>query len=264
MVDTLTNRPKDRPSNSASPRKKFLFDMNIFDEPAEEEIPAEPPPPPPPTFSEAQLEAARADGFEKGRQQGLQESAQSREERLAGLMARIAEDARQLFEAEAAREKLYETEALKLARAIFERLFPLYHSQCGFAELKAVLGDILQRQEGQAEILIEVSAEQKEGVEEHVARIAPAASGKTMFRVEASESLQEGQCRLSWTHGGALYNAHAMAEEIRGILEEALANAPANGHDKESGTPEPVPAHSSYTDQDSTGHDSTDTDKEGP
>lgn len=253
MVDTLLNRTKDTPSNKA-PRKKFMFDMNIFDEPEEEEVQVPPPPPPPPTFSETQMEAARSAGFEKGRQQGLQESAQSREERLAGLIARITEDARHLFEGEAAREKLYEAEAVRLAQAIFEQLFPLYHARHGFDELKAVLTDILQRQEGQAEILIETSPGQKEGVEAHIGSLrSHGAHGKTMFRVSASESLQEGQCRLSWTNGGALYNAPAMAKEIRGILEEALANAPANRHYKEVievETVQPVPAHSSHTEQD--------------
>lgn len=190
-------------------------------------------PPPPPTFSEAQLEAARKAAFEQGRQQGIQESLQSREEKLSGLIASIAGDTQKLFIAESERETLYETEAVKLSLAVFENLFPLYTAQHGFDELKTVLTDILHRQEGQAEILIETAPSQKEGVEEHIAKLPPF-SGKTMFKVAANESLQEGSCKLSWTQGGALYNSKALAEEIRGILEETLAVGALNRHDKDA------------------------------
>lgn len=229
MVNTLLNRPKDTPSNSPA-RQKFLFDKNIFDAPEEEEVPKEPPPPPPPSFSEEELAAARHEAFEQGRKQGLQEERQSREEKLAGLIARVTEDCHKLFAQEFIREKRYEEEAVKLTSAIFKRLFPIYHAHCGFAELKAALDDILARQEGQAEILIETSPEQAEGVKSHLGGISTL-SRKTVFTVSANESLPEGECKLSWTNGGALYNANAMADEIRGILEEALAIAPANGHD---------------------------------
>lgn len=240
MVNTLLNKPKDPQSNKPS-RKKFMFDMNIFDEPEEEEIPEEPPPPPPPSFSEEELEAARHTAFEEGRKQGIQESLQSREEKLALLVARITDDCHKLFAQEMVREKLYEEESVRLARAIFQRLFPLYHAKTGFEEMKAVLDDILARQEGQAEILIEASPSQTEGVESHLAGIT-ALSRKTIFKVSANESLQEGECKLTWTNGGALYNANALAGEIHAILEEALAITSANGHDKEVETDQSTPS----------------------
>lgn len=229
MVDTLTQNKRSPIDRTA--KKKFLFDMNIFDEPEEEEVLAEPPPPPAPTFSEAQLEAAKTKAFEEGRQQGIEESLESREEQLAGIMRMISGDTQKLFIAEEEREKLYEAEAVRLTLAIFERLFPLYTAQHGFDELKSVLNDILHRQEGQAEILIETAPSQCEGVEAHIAKLPPL-SGKTVFKVAGNESLQEGACKLSWTNGGAVYNSAAMAEEIQTILEETLAVAPTNRHDK--------------------------------
>lgn len=206
--------------------------MNIFDEPDEEEIPEEPPPPPPPTFSEDELEAAKAAAFEKGRQQGIQENLQSREEKLANLMERISADVQTLFAAEKAREDVYEAEAVKLTLDIFKHLFPVYHKAHGFEELKTVLQDVLGRQEGQTDILIETSLEQKEGVESYISRVS-SLSGKAAFKVSALESLQDGSCRLSWTNGGALYNSQGLADEIRSILEETLANGPTNSHDKD-------------------------------
>lgn len=244
MVDTLLNKPKNNSPNSSQSRRKFLFDTHIFDEPDVEEIPAEPPPPPPPTFSEHQLEAARKAAFEQGRQQGLQEEKASREQKTSELIAVIIADTQTLFAAEIARGKLYEEEAVKLTQAVFGQLFPLYQAHQGFAELKAVLSDIIARQIDQAEVLIEVAPSQKQEVEAHIHSITRP-GGKAAFSVQGSESLAEGQCKLSWTHGGALYNAPAMAAEIRSLLEETLANNAGNSHDgsgmtdPSSNSPEP-------------------------
>lgn len=241
MVDTLTKQPKPLSPNSSAPRKKFLFDVNIFDEPDEPEVPAEPPPPPPPTFSEAQLEAARNAAFEEGRKKGIEEERASRDEKLAMLMGQISASMQTLFASEQAREKLYEAEAVKLAEAVFAQLFPLYNAQKGFDEMTAVLTDTIQRQEGQAEILVEVAPCQKEGIEAHIKTLTRQ-GGKTAFTVSADESLEEGQCRLSWSHGGALHNAPAMAEQIRAILEETLANNGVNSHDSENSIPQSIPS----------------------
>lgn len=243
MVDTLTNPPRSTTPNKDL-RKKFLFDVNIFDEPAEEIIPETPPPPPPPTFSEKELEAAKSMAFEKGRQQGVQESLQSREHHLVALVDKISQDMSSLFASELGREKRYEAEAIALTLATFEKLFPLYAAHKGFDELKAVMTDILRHQEGQAEILVEIAPSQKEGVAGHIGKIQ-GFSGKTAFQITENESLQEGQCKLSWTHGGALYNSGAIAEEIRRILEEALAVNSTNGHDKggEASSPSNISAN---------------------
>ena len=83
---------------------KFLFETS-FDpeqekaareaEPAAERAAAEAEPPPP-TYSEAELEAARAEGMAAGREAGQQEALQSCEQRAGELLAGVTQQLDQL------------------------------------------------------------------------------------------------------------------------------------------------------------------------
>src|SRR5262249_35772845 len=143
-------------------KQKFFFNVNIFDEPEE------PTEPPPPTFSEDELAAAIKKNFTEGKKEGQKESESSREQHIAKVLEKIATDTRVLFAAEQAREKAYESEAIKLCLATFQKLFPLYNEKTGFEELKQALEQIIRKQEGQKQIVIQVTPDAVEGITQHL------------------------------------------------------------------------------------------------
>jgi flagellar assembly protein FliH len=210
--------------NLQNNKEKFYFNVNIFDE---KEEPSEPPPP---MFSEAELEAARQKSFAEGKQQGLKESAASREQQIAKVLDKLAQDTSVLFAAEATREKTYEYEAVRLCLAVFQKAFPLYQEKFGFDGLKRELETILKRQEGQKLITIFVTPDVADGVNEHLTKLKNAGLD-LHFTVQGDETLTPGASRLSWSDGGAVHNPETLANEIEAVLKDLLAGTAPKVHD---------------------------------
>jgi flagellar assembly protein FliH len=225
MTGGQTDMTKNAPRNKENPGKeKFYFDVNIFDE---KEEPLEPPPP---MFSEAELAAARKKSFDEGRQQGLKESGESRDQEVAKAIEVIAKNMAILFAAENQREKTYEVEAVRLCLSVFQKAFPLYQEKFGLEELQRHLESILKRQEGQKQILIYVTPALADGITASLAKIKEKTPDLN-FSVQGDETLKPGACRLSWADGGAVRNPETLAAEIEGALKELLAGAGTKVHD---------------------------------
>lgn len=212
---------------------KFLFDLNIFDEDFEEEVQEEDVPPPPPTFSEEELEAARREGYERGRKDALEESARSREQYVASQLEEITRKLPALFEAERQRERRYEDEAVIVATLAFRKTFPALNARHGLDEVLAVIRDTLRGLEGRKKIVIEVATDAADGVDE---RLADIASGMALdIEIRGAGDLSDGGCRLRWEDGGAVRDADSIARAIEDRIQTTLSArgtglpAPKNG-----------------------------------
>ncbi|GJL84349.1 MAG: flagellar assembly protein FliH [Micavibrio sp.] len=220
--------------------EKFFFDMNVFDENGMEQRELEENKPPP-SFGIEIVESAREEGFKKGKQTGLAESKASRDQHVAKILEKIAQDTVTLFEAEDDREKIYEMESTRLTLAIFKKLFPLYSEKYGMEELKGVLTSILQKTAGQSEIVIDVHPDYASEVEKHIENISSTGETTTKIAVRGNDSLSAGDCRLSWSDGGGVRNSLEQADKIVAALEEALAAEGGNVHDNTIEDKEPAP-----------------------
>lgn len=204
-------------------RRKFFFDVNIFDEKQEPEEP------PPPMFSEAEIEAARLKALAEGKSDGIRESAESRAEKNAAVLEKISRDFASLFAAEAAREKRYEREAVELCYAVFRKLYPLYEKTAGLSELKKAVENVLRLQEGKSMILVHVAPAAAEEISKHLASLNSA--GIAGFEVRADESVADGACRLAWADGGAVRDSAQIAQRIEETLKDLLAGNGVKAHD---------------------------------
>lgn len=214
---------KDKKTKTGNP-KKFLFDQNCFDEDFEEEVIVEEPPPP--TFSEQELEAARKEGYERGRANGLAEAAASREKQVATLLGTIGSSFKTLFEAEALRNDQYEGEAVLVARTIFTRLFPTLNKKHGLNEVEEVINRVLQSQKDAPEIIIEVHEDFRDAVEERLGSLTGDMPANCKITVTGKADLGTGDCRMRWNNGGAARDITSLAEEINRQLEHILADKP--------------------------------------
>ena len=153
-------------------KNKFLFDINNFDTPneeevqvIEEEIEVEPPPP---TFSEDELEAARSIAYTNGFNEGKNEEKQQREQQITDTLQKISEDFSSLYAAETYRERQYEEESLKLSLEILTQLSPILRETLGEKNLKAILKDEIVKQSNQSEIVIEVSPDSTTDIDKYI------------------------------------------------------------------------------------------------
>jgi flagellar assembly protein FliH len=212
-------------TKSAAPDKKekFFFNVNIFDEPDLSVTP-------PPTFSETELATTAEKSFNDGKRAGLKESEESRNAFIAKLLDKITRDTALLFAAEAARERAYEQEAVKLCLAALQKIFPLYAQKCGFEELKSTVESILRKQEGQKHIIVQIAPDAVEGIQAHLAQLKSKGLD-TQITVQGDELMAVGACRLSWSDGGAVRNPEETARHIENALRDLLAGTATKGHD---------------------------------
>jgi len=220
--------------------KKFFFDMNVFDENGMElrELEANKPPP---AFSEEQIAAAKKSSFEKGKQEGFQESQNSIAQQVARTLKKVSQEAGKLFESEEAREKIFELESTRLALAVFEKLFPAYSAAHGLEELKAAIVDILQNAAGQSEIVIEVHPDIAGEIRKTIEDSFGANEEKIKFNIRENDAIGPENCRLGWADGGAVRDSLALAEKIRDVMEESLAAQGGNVHDSGGNNDKPAP-----------------------
>lgn len=227
--DTL---PKSAP-------KKFLFDQHNFDEGY---VP-EPEIPPPPVYSQEELDAAQKSSYDRGKKDGLAEAHASFEKRATDLLDKIMQNFKTLFAAEEQRARLYESESLYLARAIFSRLFPNLNERHGLEEVERVITDVLESHRTNPEIIIEVHPDFVESIRASVENAFKNLHGTGLCTITGNETLTPGACRLSWNDGGAVRDPQTLAEQISHILEDGLAEKPRlrdNGQDSSKMASEPT------------------------
>ncbi len=219
--------PKTKPDPLlAQPARKFLFDHNSFDEDGHLQSPDLNAPPPPPVFSEDELARARTESFAKGKSEGLAEAAASRDKKVADLMQVITHNISTLFAAEDLRIRQYETEAVALARAIFNRLFPALNARHGLEEAERAIREVLEGQRRQPEITLEVHPDFVEQINEYVKKCLRQGNIDSRCRVIGNNTLTPADCRFSWSGGGAGRDTAALAEMIDRQLNQLLADRP--------------------------------------
>ena len=238
---TQGNKPD---SSLKKPARKFLFDVNDFDERDKEVEPAEPPPPPPPTFSEAELESARHEALQKGRRDATAESEASRERYVADLLQTISREFSTLFAAEDLRNAQYEAESVRLTLATLQRLFPAMNQKYGLEEIQRVITEVLESQREQAMIKLEVHPDYVETIQDHVKRVLKQSNIAGLCQVLGNNALGPGDCRMAWEQGGALRDSVSVAEDIENHMQVILAERPRlrDNRRSESKQPAPLPA----------------------
>lgn len=201
--------------------RKFLFDRNDFNDDAPEEQ-QENLPPPPPVFSEAELEAARAESYAQGKKDGLREAESSREKAVASLVAAIERKTATLFSSENARIRQYEAEAVMLARSIFTTLFPVLNGKHGLDEIMHVIDETISNNRTRPEIVIEVHPD----FALPVSTALDPVSHSSALRVSGNPLMEVGECLLTWNDGGASRRPQRIAGQIENLLKEVLADRP--------------------------------------
>lgn len=205
---------------------KFLFDLNNFDTPdveeeiiIEEEVEVEPPPP---MFSEDDLEAAKAVAHATGRNEGIKEERERRDQKTSDALSKIAENFATLFAAEIYREKQYEEEALKLALKVVDIMAPSLQSRLGQEALKNAISQTLKSQSEQSEIRIEVSPDLAGDIDKLIEDIWPDKDSAPRYKILADNALEVGACALSWKDGGMLRTPDKTVESIKSAIEALL------------------------------------------
>lgn len=207
--------------------KKFLFDLNNFDEPddtvSEEDLI--------PTFSEEQLEQARAEGYAQGKADGIAEEKTSREQQVTRLLGQIVQTFQVLLTSEGLREQQYEEESLRLLHGALKTLFPILNKRLGMKEVEDMAERVVQSQSGQKKIVVRVPVGFGKEIETYLFAKIRDEERRAKLMIEEDKTLSEGECIMEWTDGGAVRNAGKLIEtmilEVESLLPVHSSDSPA-------------------------------------
>lgn len=231
--------------------RPFLFENN-FDEDAEErarekaeaeerarlETEAAEAEPPPPTFSEEELAAARQAGYLEGRNAGISEAHASNERRAADALDQVSRAIAQLDRAQ--REGLTELMrgALEVTHAMMRKLLPDYIRRHGSDEIQALVREVLETLIEEPRVVIRVPEALVEILKPRIAQAGKATSFEGQLVVFGESTLDESDCRVEWSSGGAERLLQQSLDQIAAVV--GRAQIPPEGVPDETGQPTPT------------------------
>lgn len=227
--------------------KKYLFDLNNFDEPHNHEEEEEAPPPPTVTLLEEEYEATLKStyegGFKAGVTQGNAETLESIEQKvmldIKALLGQIESFAR----AEAERNRIFEVEAVRMQVSLLNKLYPLIEKEYGEQQLTDfILGKLSALPEDKNNIEIVVNPDRldiiKQKIEETMSQNdAP----DLLLSFKTSNNMAGTEIEIRWDNGGAKRFFERTKEQIEKNIADILAgkenlalNVQEDTHEQES------------------------------
>jgi flagellar biosynthesis/type III secretory pathway protein FliH len=176
--------------------------------------------PPAQSFSPAELEQAKQEGFEAGLQAGLNAAAASREVAEAATLDMVA---RLLVDARAASAAATDQAGAVLAQALVSAMgaiMPDLVRRSGLGEAGAMLTQVLAGLSREPDVRVEVRPELADGVTALVGRLAPELSNRVT--VQGLDRLAAGEVLVRWSAGHARRQPGAVWQAVMDRLEPVL------------------------------------------
>ncbi len=200
-----------------------------------------------PTFSEEELEQARAEGFDAGREEGRSDAAAATEQRLVEGIDGIAQQLSDLLDAQAAENTEIGREMTAVAVGIAKKVFPDLNARNALGEIERIIQETLSAITEEPRVQVFVAPDLREPMNERLAVLTSRAAYDGKVFVNADPTLELGDCRVEWSNGSAIRDTEALWEMIDEIVERNLHGDPApvpSGEDAASdGPPRDEAAH---------------------
>lgn len=211
--------------------EKFMFERSFdTDQPAvaqvevEEVIKEEEPEIELPTFSEQDMEAAKKEGFDQGREEALKESATAIENQIVDTTKSIGEKLDSLIVGQLIANKDIFTDAIKVSHAVTKKMFPAINIEQGLPEIENVIRHILVQVLEEPRVVIHVHPTIVDTLNERISQISTETHFEGRLHVTGSDSVTEGDCTIEWSNGGADRNLENLLTEADAIIEANLAS----------------------------------------
>ncbi|WP_449255964.1 FliH/SctL family protein [Bosea sp. (in: a-proteobacteria)] len=166
--------------------------------------------------SEADLKAARAEGFQAGQEQGRREA----EAQFNGLAGQLARSAERLFALEAARMAAIEAQAAEVALAAARALAGAALAEKPMAALAQAVRDCIGHARQAPHLVVRVNEASVEAAEELVQRLVREQGFTGRLMVLGEPDIRPGDGRIEWADGGFVMDG----ERLSALIEQAVAS----------------------------------------
>lgn len=204
---------------------KFLFDT-IFDDPEEsaanqaaaeaevEEVA--------PTFSEEDLNGARAEGFAAGREAAVQEAANAVERRIMETLGMIGERLSELFRIQEEANAAAVQNAVTVAATIARKVFPDLSRRNALGEVEMVAEEAMALVTDEPRIIMHVNEQLRDSLAARLDALGERYGFTDKVILRADPEIPLGDCRVEWSTGGSERNTADLWRDIDEIIAHNL------------------------------------------
>ena len=176
-----------------------------------------------PTFSEEQVETSRKEGLEQGKSEALKEAAMAIENQIIDLTKAIGAQLTELISSQSLVNNEIFRDAIKISRAITKKSFPSINAEHGVQEIEQLIRQILNQILEEPRVKIQVHPSLAEQVSKRLNEISTDTHFEGRVHIIADEAIEQGDCRIDWSNGGAERNLDNVMREVDVIINANLA-----------------------------------------
>lgn len=175
-----------------------------------------------PTFSEEELQAAKAEGFEQGKEEGIREAATATEQRILETLNTLSQQTQKIFQEMDGVNTTATQNAMSIGASIVKKLFPHLNQRQATNEVEGLIQTTIQQVINEPEIRIRVNSGLYEAINERFLPIISKMGHDNKMKLISDNEMPEGNCQIEWESGGASRDATSMWREIDDILQRNL------------------------------------------
>ncbi len=203
---------------------KFQFNTDFDDsELIEEEIECVEELPPEPTFVEADIKAARSDGFARGREEGLREALGSIENALAQSLATVSGQLAAMNDRHTQALNACQQRALALSAAITRKFLPELAQESAIETIGQRISGALPRLIEEPRVVIRVADDMLDPLRDRIETIAESTGFNGHCILLSEPGLTGPDCHIEWADGGAEYDSARMWQEVEDAVDGYLS-----------------------------------------
>jgi flagellar assembly protein FliH len=172
------------------------------------------------TYSEAEIDVAREEGFDDGKKQGASETLVGIEKTLSDTLTAITDGLSVFQSKQTQANQEASDDATALALTIVRKFFPTLNENTALDEINSVLVTVLKRLIHEPQITIKVNPLISNDLSESLKRQFIGNDPITNVSVIADENVDKGDCKIEWSNGTAERNLNTLINEIDDIIAQ--------------------------------------------
>ena len=171
-----------------------------------------------PTFSLEELEDARKEGFQAGKEEGLNASLDSIERQISATLSNLENQITRIIDTQTDANEETSNLSLSVAVSIARKMLPELASRNALNEIELVIKDVLPRLIDEPRITVRVHGNVEADITSRLETLTSNLGYEGVIAVNPDSDLDIGDCRLEWSCGGAERNTKALWRDIDDIL----------------------------------------------
>ncbi len=169
-------------------------------------------------FTQAQLDAAKEEGYIQGHSAALEEAATAREHYAADALNLIAQGLAALNAQQTEANKDTALFAMRMVYGVAQRLLPRHAQVHAVDSIETFVREVLPLAIGEPRLVVRSHPMIAEDLEVRLKEVFARASFQGAFTVVTDYEVQPGDCRLEWDGGGAERDEGRIWAEIREVI----------------------------------------------